>query len=80
MDLAAAIAVNHNRAMAPRDVFILQDDRVIRQPPDAVDAELERVRPLVAEGGYMAGLDHGVPPDISFANYCYYAERLRGIL
>jgi hypothetical protein len=38
------------------------------------------VRPLVQDGGYIPSLDHGVPPDVSFANYCYYAERLCEIL
>jgi len=56
------------------------DKRALTRDHAVIDAELERVRPVVAEGGYVAGLDHGVPPDVSFANYCYYAERLRTIL
>ena len=53
------------------------DKHALVEGPQAIDAELARVRPLVAEGGYVAGLDHGIPPDVSFANYCYYMERLR---
>ena len=53
------------------------DKRALVEGPAAIDAELARVRPLVEEGGYVAGLDHGIPPDVSFANYCYYLEHLR---
>lgn len=56
------------------------DKRALAKGRCEIDAELERVRPLVEEGGYIPGLDHGVPPDVPFSNYCYYAEQLRGIL
>jgi uroporphyrinogen decarboxylase len=56
------------------------DKRALVHGPAAIDAELERVRPLVADGGYLPGLDHGVPPDVPFRHYLYYAERLRTIL
>ena len=53
------------------------DKRALASGRQAIDAELTRVRPLVEEGGYVAGLDHGIPPDVPFANYCYYMESLR---
>jgi uroporphyrinogen decarboxylase len=56
------------------------DKRALAQGPEAIDAELRRVRPLMDEGGYVPGLDHSMPPDIPFANYCYYMEQLWGIL
>jgi uroporphyrinogen decarboxylase len=56
------------------------DKRALAQGPAAIDAELQRVRPLVKDGGFIPVLDHGVPPDISFANYCHYANHLRDIL
>lgn len=56
------------------------DKRALVKGPAAIDAELERVRPLVAEGGYIPGLDHGIPPDVPFRHYAYYVERLRTIL
>lgn len=46
----------------------------------AIDAELARVAPLVKEGGYIPYLDHSVPPDVGFHEYCYYMERLKEIL
>jgi uroporphyrinogen decarboxylase len=45
--------------------------------PTAIDAELTRVKPLVDQGGYVAGLDHSVPPDVPFKNYCYYMDNLK---
>jgi len=52
----------------------------IAQGPAAIDAELDRVAPLVKDGGYIPGADHSLPPDVSFANYCYFMARLRSIL
>jgi uroporphyrinogen decarboxylase len=56
------------------------DKRALAQGPPAIDAELARVASLVQEGGYIPGPDHGIPPDVSFANYCYFMEKLRDIL
>lgn len=56
------------------------DKRVLAQGVAATDAELARVAPLVREGGYVPGLDHSIPPDVSFANFCYYMEKLPTIL
>ena len=56
------------------------DKRALVAGPAAIDAELARVRPLVADGGYVPGLDHSIPPDVPFAHYCYYMEHLPGIL
>jgi len=52
------------------------DKRALAHGPEAIDAELERVRPLIEEGGYIAGLDHSMPPDVPFANYVYYMTAL----
>ena len=52
------------------------DKRAVAQGPDAIDAELARVRPLIEEGGYVPAPDHSLPPDTPFAHYCYYMERL----
>jgi uroporphyrinogen decarboxylase len=41
----------------------------------AIDRELERIRPLLDQGGYVPHLDHLVPPDISYDNYRRYLEK-----
>ena len=52
------------------------DKRALIHGPEAIDRELARVRPLIEEGGYIPHTDHTCPPDISFANNCYYLKRL----
>jgi uroporphyrinogen decarboxylase len=46
----------------------------------AIDRELERVRPLLDQGGYIPHLDHLVPPDISLDNYRYYLDKKRKMI
>ncbi len=46
----------------------------------AIDRELERIRPLLDEGGYIPHLDHLVPPDIPYRNYCEYLEKKRKLI
>jgi uroporphyrinogen decarboxylase len=52
------------------------DKRALARGPAAIDADLARLKPLIEEGGYIPHTDHTCPPDISYANYCYYLERL----
>ena len=41
----------------------------------AIDRELERLRPLYEQGGFMPHLDHLVPPDIPLKHYQQYIEK-----
>ena len=41
----------------------------------AIDRELERIKPMLEQGGYIPHLDHLVPPDISYRNYREYLEK-----
>jgi uroporphyrinogen decarboxylase len=52
------------------------DKRELAKGPDAIDKELDRVRPAVEKGRYIPELDHGIPNDVSWQNYCHYAKRL----
>lgn len=45
----------------------------------AVDAEIERLRPLVELGGYIPCPDHRLPPDAVWENVQYYCERFRKV-
>lgn len=56
------------------------DKRALAWGREAMDAELARVAPLVRDGGYVPFPDHSLPPDVSYANYCYFMERLPSIL
>jgi uroporphyrinogen-III decarboxylase len=35
---------------------------------------------MLERGRYIPGLDHGVPPDVSWDNYRYFYERLRELI
>jgi uroporphyrinogen decarboxylase len=52
------------------------DKRALAKGPAAIDAELARVKPLIEEGGYVPGLDHSMPPDVPYAHYRLYMEKL----
>ena len=56
------------------------DKRALAAGPEAINRELAKVPPLLERGRYMPAVDHGVPPDVSWANYCYFARQLGGIL
>jgi len=49
----------------------------VAQGKEAIDAELEaKLPPLLPTGGYIPTVDHLVPPDVSWTNFCYYRQRL----
>jgi len=53
------------------------DKRALAAGPKYIDGELERLRPLLEEGGYIFSVDHAVPADVPFGHYKYYVERVR---
>jgi uroporphyrinogen decarboxylase len=53
------------------------DKRVFARDEAAVDAEIERLKPLVGLGGYIPCPDHRIPPDAEFATVAYYCEAFR---
>jgi hypothetical protein len=53
------------------------DKRIFGMDTAAVDAEIERLRPLVALGGYLPCPDHRLPGDAKWELVQYYCDRLR---
>jgi len=53
--------------------------RVLASDRDQITREVERLAPLVEEGGYIPTPDHRVPPDIPLANYLHYLREARRI-
>ena len=52
------------------------DKRILAKGPDAIDAHLQRILPAMrARGGYTPTCDHGVPEEVSLANYRHYRKR-----
>ncbi|MHC4915766.1 MAG: uroporphyrinogen decarboxylase family protein [Planctomycetota bacterium] len=53
------------------------DKRELAKGRAAIDAEIERRKPLMAEGGYVPLPDHLIPPDVPLDDYRYYLDRIR---
>ncbi|MBN1346330.1 MAG: hypothetical protein JXQ73_26820 [Phycisphaerae bacterium] len=45
----------------------------------AIDAEIERLKPLVDLGGYVPCPDHRIAPDAQWDNVRYYCDRMREV-
>ena len=56
------------------------DKKALAAGKEAIDGELEARVPVVLTGGYIPHVDHGVPPDVSWENFCYYRRRLDAML
>lgn len=52
------------------------DKRAIAAGGEVMRAELRRLTPVIQDGGYIPGCDHGVPPDISWPNFIAYSREL----
>jgi uroporphyrinogen decarboxylase len=77
MEVAAGCDVNTWRKAHPTLALMGGiDKRALALGPEAIDAELARVRPAVEAGCYIPALDHLVPDDVPWENYCYYARAL----
>ena len=55
------------------------DKRVFAQDKSAVDAEIERLKPLVALGGYIPCPDHRISPDAKWDNVRYYCDKMHEV-
>jgi len=57
------------------------DKRALIEGKAAIDRELEAKIPfMLKRGGFIPTIDHLVPPDVSFANFKYYREKLNQML
>ena len=50
---------------------------IFAQDRTAIDAEIERLKPLVELGGFIPCPDHRIPPDAEWDDVLYYCERMR---
>jgi uroporphyrinogen decarboxylase len=56
------------------------DKRELAKGRTAIDAHLRTFTSLIEEGGFIPTVDHLVPPDVSYDNFCYYMERKTELL
>ena len=55
------------------------DKKVFAYDYAAIDAEIERLKPLVELGGYIPCPDHRIAPDAKWENVKYYCDKMRDI-
>lgn len=80
-EVRAGMDVAEVRARYPRLQMLGGIDKTaLAAGPDAIDAELARIAPVIGTGGYVPACDHYVPPDVSWGNFSYYRKRLRSLL
>ncbi|NQU10376.1 hypothetical protein HQ590_06285 [bacterium] len=81
LEVAAGVDANAFRARYPTLAFMGGfDKRAAARGPQAIDAELERLRPAVQQGRYIPEFDHLIPDDVSWESYRHYACRLRDLV
>ena len=56
------------------------DKKALSKDQSAVDVELARIEAALAKGGVIPSVDHLVPPDVSWANFRYYRNRLNELI
>jgi uroporphyrinogen decarboxylase len=56
------------------------DKRKLAESKEAIDHEMERLRPYVEQGGFIPTVDHRVPADVPLAHYLHYLDRKREVL
>ncbi|MEM1848890.1 MAG: uroporphyrinogen decarboxylase family protein [Thermofilaceae archaeon] len=50
------------------------DKRTLIEGPKAIEREIERLKPLMEEGGFIPHVDHRVPADVPYSHYLYYLK------
>ncbi len=53
------------------------DKRALTHGQEELHLEIDRVMPLVEQGGYIPELDHSVPPNVSWPNFIEYVRYLK---
>jgi hypothetical protein len=52
------------------------DKRCMAKGGKVIEAELRRIEPVMRDGGFIPGCDHGVPHDISWPDFLHYCGLL----
>jgi uroporphyrinogen decarboxylase len=82
MEVAAGMDVVRLRKAFPHLQIIGGiDKRKLAAGKPTIDEELGAKVPYVLPtGGYIPCCDHGVPPDVSWENFCYYRDKLEKLV
>lgn len=78
IEVAAGNDINEYRKTFRKKIAYRQgvDKRCMAKGGKIIETELARIEPVVRDGGFIPGCDHGVPPDISWNDFVYYCRLL----
>ncbi len=79
LEIAAGTDPFEMRERFGREVLLMGgvNKRALAKDKQAIRAEVDRLLPLVKQGGYIPHVDHRCPPDVSYENYLYYLQYKR---
>jgi len=55
------------------------DKHILASTSDQIAREIDRLAPLVEQGGFIPFCDHRVPPDVPLSNYMFYVDRAKRV-
>jgi uroporphyrinogen decarboxylase len=78
IEVAAGNDINAYRRQFGRKIAYRQgvDKRCMAKGGKVIEDELRRIEPVVRDGGFIPGCDHGVPSDISWPDFIHYSRLL----
>ncbi|MCD6321409.1 MAG: hypothetical protein J7L77_00100 [Clostridiales bacterium] len=53
--------------------------KCLTEGPKAIDEEIDKLMPIIQDGGFIPALDDMVSPEVSLENYRYYVNKLKSI-
>ncbi len=64
-----------------KDLLIMGgfDKHILQRTPEGIRREVDRLAPLVEEGGFIGFCDHRVPPDVPLENYRLFVDLQREV-
>lgn len=80
MEAQAGMDVAQYRELYPRMLMMGGvDKKALAEGKAAIDVEIDKIRRTIASGGLIPFFDHGLPHDVSYANFVYFVEQLRAV-
>jgi uroporphyrinogen decarboxylase len=74
LEVQAGMDVVGLRSLYGRNLVMMGgiDKRVLTKGAEEIEAEVDRVWPVVESGGYLPHTDHSIPPDVPWDNFVHY--------
>ncbi|OGV45593.1 MAG: hypothetical protein A2017_12330 [Lentisphaerae bacterium GWF2_44_16] len=78
MEVAAGNDINEFRRKFGKNMAFRGgvDKREMAKGGKYIENEMKRIEPVIRDGGYIPGCDHGVPSDVSWPDFVHYVKLL----